>query len=171
MTVVIVLLVVLGVIGVGIVACVGVGAALFMPVVSRAREAAEEAMHKNNLRQLGIAYIVQQETTATGAGPSSWSDIRRQGNLDEEVIGQLLAQQVEVVWEIRRDDFDRSKLSLSDVVIAYPAALMGNAADNLPVLMADGSVQELSSAELASKLQAWEDEQPASRKDQAEFEE
>lgn len=65
-----------------VVAIIGILAAMLLPAISRAREAARGATCKNNLRQFGIALHVFADKDVTGRLASGQHDHRRDGCMD-----------------------------------------------------------------------------------------
>lgn len=65
-----------------VIGIIGVLAALLLPAISRAREAARSATCKNNLRQIGIALYTFADMDKQGRLCSGASDFRRDGCMD-----------------------------------------------------------------------------------------
>ncbi|MEM7314126.1 MAG: DUF1559 domain-containing protein [Planctomycetota bacterium] len=65
-----------------VIAIIGVLAALLLPAVNSARDAARSAQCKNNLRQLGISMLLYAERDANGRYCSGAWDFRRDGCMD-----------------------------------------------------------------------------------------
>lgn len=67
------LLIICGVLFVALIVCVGIGAALALPAMQQAREAARREQAKENMRQLGLAlhhYQIVQPALPTPAVPA-----------------------------------------------------------------------------------------------------
>ncbi|MEQ8785360.1 MAG: hypothetical protein RIC55_03640 [Pirellulaceae bacterium] len=157
--VLLILLVVFGSMALVGVVCVGGLALMLMPAISAAREAANRAMHKNELRQLGVAYQICWDQSANGVGPQSWEEIDEVGFLDPEAIDHLKERKIRVVWGLNQDAVYRSQMPSGQILLAYPddPSLAGEY--RVPVLMTDGSVDEIPYDEIARRLKAWQAEQ------------
>ena len=144
MVVVVILLVLLcgggAVVGVG-----GVLVALMMPAVSAARDAAEGMKHKNDLKQLGLAYHLYVDEH--GTAPQAWEDV--EGYLDPMVRSELESRGVEVRWGTEFGD-----VASSQTVLAFPMFPDVSDRPTVSVLMLDGSVSDMSPKGLEASLDA-----------------
>lgn len=140
-----IVLIVVGVLGVLGLCCVVGGVALLLPAVQAGRMAAERAQSHNDLRELGLAYhaYVDQQ----GRAPASWDELAGSGLLSSETMQKLQAQNFTVAWGT---EFSQMTSGSSEFILAYPASPSPPSA---PVLMGDGSVNNIVPDELQRRLQ------------------
>ena len=141
-----IVLIVVGVLGLLGLCCVGGGVALLLPAVQAARDAAQRAESNNDLKELGLAYWNYRDMN--GKSPASWDDLTSSGTIGSETVAKLQAQNITVAWNV---DLTQVPMGVSEYVLAYPS---GASTPSVPVLMGDGSVQNLPPDELQRRLSA-----------------
>lgn len=142
-----IILIVLGVIGLLSICCIGGGVALLLPAIEGARQAAQRAESNNDLRELGLAYHNYRDQF--GKPPASWDELSSSGLIGTATMQKLQAQNLTVAWGT---DFNQMMNGTSEFILAYPSG--AETPPLVPVLMGDGSVQNVEPDELQRRLSA-----------------
>lgn len=123
--------------------CVAIAALVAIVALSGCGGAAKRVRMTNNLKQLGLAYHSCHDVNQKG--PADWAEAQKFG-ASADVQQEIEAAGYTIVWGLKMSD---AKNGTSNTLIAYPK---DGATAGGTVLFLDGSVGQLTAAEVAAKL-------------------